>query len=103
MECIKLTSEELEEFREVQIRPRADWPATFSSNDLEAVWPFISYGHTYEVQRRYLQGKIPLLDKIVKIVLQERPEGGRFFIDNEGVSIDPEGLGGYRIAKFLVS
>lgn len=103
MESITLTREEFQEFRDVQIRPRAEWPATFSCNGLEEVWPFISYGHTYEEQRTYLQGKIRLLDKIVKIVLQKRPEGGRFFINDEGVFIDPEGSGGKPIAKFLIS
>lgn len=54
MEYIGLSQEEFEEFREVKIRPRADWPATFSCNALGEVWPFTSYGHTYEVQRIHL-------------------------------------------------
>ena len=80
-----MTLAEFEEFRDVQIRPRADWPATFSCNQYEEVWPFLTYGWHAEEQRLHLAGAIPLLDEIVADLLSARPEGGRFHITDEGV------------------
>ena len=91
MESIDLTLEEFEEFRDLQIRPRADWPAAFSCNYRKEVWPFVSYGLTYEEQRLHLKGEIQLLDEIVERVLAERPSGGRFYISDNGVFWDAEG------------
>ena len=89
MQWITLSMEEFEEFRDVQIRPRADWPATFSCNYWGAVWPYNAKGYTHESLRGYLQGQIERLDEIVKLVLEVRPSGGRFFISDEGVFIRP--------------
>ena len=83
MYTIALTQNEFEDFRDVQIRPRADWPATFSCNVWREVWPFNSYGYTRE--RIYLEGQIPRLDEIVRIVLNVRPEEGQFFISDDGI------------------
>ena len=76
MEIIFIDWEDFEEFRDVQIRPRADWPATFSCNGWNEVWPFNSYGATSEGARVYLQNQIPQLDRIVEIVIDFRPSGG---------------------------
>ena len=91
MDWLELSQEEFEEFREIQIRPRADWPAAFSCNFRKEVWPFVSYGLTYEEHRRHLKGKIELLDEIVERVLAERPSGGRFYLNDRGVFSDAEG------------
>ena len=94
MESISLTREEFEIFRKVQNWPHARWPAVFSCNANEDVSLFHGYGFTYEANRSYLNGKICFLDKIVKYVLEVRPEGGRFFIDDNGVYLgEPEGSG----------
>ena len=36
-----------------------------------------------------MEGYFPLLDQIVDIILSEREEGGRFFINENGVYIRP--------------
>ena len=66
MKIFELTPQQIEEFRDVQIVQRADWPATFSCNTDGEVWPFHGYGHTYAEHRMYLQGEITLLDEIVE-------------------------------------
>ncbi len=100
MRVIFVSRAEFEDFRDVQIRPRADWPATFSCNQYGQVWPFGSYGHTPEGERLYLQRQISKLDEIVAIVLAERPEGGRFFLRDDGVFVRP-GESDIRIALLL--
>ena len=101
MEMIFIDREKFEEFRDVQIRPRADWPATFSCNSWNEVWPFSSYSATPEGDRVPLQGLIPQLDEIVKIVLNFRSSGGRFFISDDGVFVRPwdEHI---QIAEFII-
>ena len=85
-EVITLTREEFNWFRDVQIKPRWDWPATFSCNRQREVWLFVVYGHTPPEDRQYLeQGDYPVLYKIVERFLIYRPKGGRFHIGNEGV------------------
>ena len=91
MDWLELSQEEFDEFRWRQIRPRADWPAAFSCNYKREVWPFVSYGLTYDEHRRHLKGEIELLDEIVEGVLAERPSGGRFFLNDRGVFLDAEG------------
>ena len=89
MQEIPLSVDEFDEFRDVQIRPRADWPATFSCSPRGEVWPFKSWGYTYGTGRLHLEGIFPLLDHIVEIVLRERKGGGRFLIDDDGVFVKP--------------
>ena len=99
MHWVSLSREEWDEFRDVQIRPRADWPATFSCNHHREVWPYITFGYTAPSERLDLRGQIPRLDEIVDWVLEIRPGGGRFFISDEGVFIRPEDWG-IKIAEF---
>lgn len=87
VETFRLTRQKFEEFRNVQISPRTDWPATFSCNHFGEVWPPPGYGFTCPDDRMHVQGHYPLLDEIVGIVLAERPAGGRFFLNDEGVFI----------------
>lgn len=101
MEMIFIDREDFEEFRDVQIRPRADWPATFSCNSWHEVWPFSTYSATAEGDRIYLQGQVPQLDEIVEIVLDFRSSGGRFFIRDDGVFVRP-GDEYIKIAKFII-
>jgi hypothetical protein len=54
------------------------------------VWPFVSYGFTYEENRRHLKGEVRLLDEFVERVLAERPSGGRLYISDNGVFLDAE-------------
>ena len=108
MIAIHISAEEFAYFQDVQIRPRARWPAAFNCNERGDVWPFARYGHTGPMGN--LRGQIPRLDEIVKVILAERPkvapwehvQGGRFFINNEGVFIKPEGVGYVQIAEFVI-
>ena len=100
MEIIILSREEFEEFRDVQIRPRADWPATFSCNKSHEVWPFHNFGPTG--WKIYLDGQIPRLDEIVRIVLNDRSEGGRFFVNDNGVFVKLNRDDIQQIARFIV-
>ena len=66
-------------------KERLDWPAVFSCNAKKEIWPWVSYGYSWQEQRNYCQGKVPLLDKVVQRLLRVRPFGARFFIDERGV------------------
>ena len=93
MTVLPVTSEELEELREVQIRPKWGWPAVFSCNESRRVWPRTTASRTPDAEREYLEGCFPLLDEIVKSVVRETaargryPLGGRFRVDDEGVEL----------------
>ena len=80
-----------ERFKDAQIRPRCDWPATFSCNPKREVWPFITFGYTDERERLDLQGQIELLDDIVEDVLWENHLGGRFHINDNGAYLADDG------------
>ena len=60
------------------------WPVTLSCNGSDAVWPSTTYGHTPYVGRDHLEGHLALLNEIVADILRERPNGGRFHIDDAG-------------------
>ena len=49
-------------FRDVQIKPKWGWPATFSCNGQHEVWPGTRYGLTPEGEREHLEGVLGLLD-----------------------------------------
>lgn len=83
MKTIKLTYEEFQNFRDIQIRLRWDWPATFSTNGRE-IWPFVTYGYTDLEDREDVKGQIPVLDEIAEECMAIKPLGGRFFINDEG-------------------
>ena len=79
-----MTVAEFEFMREVQIRPRWGWPATFSCNGRREVWPSTRLGLTPEREREHLEGVRAMLDEIVDDVLDVRPRGGRFHINDRG-------------------
>ena len=67
------------------------WPLTLSCNASGAVWPPSGYGVTPIDRREYLDGHLALLDEIVADVLNERPRGGRFHLNNTGVFLATNG------------
>ena len=93
MEILPVSSEELEDLREVQIKPRWGWPARFSCNESGRVWPFTTWSLTPESERVHLEGAFPLLDQIVQKVIWitrmkgKYPSGGRFLVHDEGVEL----------------
>lgn len=81
---LEVTDEELGQLRRMQISPRGDWPAVFSTNGNGEVWPFVTYNWTPHADRRDVQGEARVLDLIARFYIDRRPEGGRFFIDDRG-------------------
>ena len=90
MRTTTISVEDFELFRDIQIRSRWGWPASFSCNMHREVWPFAGFGPTPQGKRQYPIGSIPLLDRIVEVVLSRRSDGGRFFLDDRGVFIRPK-------------
>ena len=68
-----------------------EWDAVFSCNPDREAWPVHDYGYSDPDDREYVHDRYKLLRKIVKIVLADRPEGGRFFLDEAGVFVKPDG------------
>ena len=98
MRYITLTFPEFEEFRDVQVKTRWDWPATFSCNPSGQVWPTPGYGYTPEEGRTYLSRRdYPTLHKIVDAYLSVRFEGGRMHINDDGVFV---AAGGPQVCQF---
>lgn len=98
MRYITLAYNEFEQFRDVQVKSRWDWPATFSCNPSGQVWPPPGYGFTDEADRIYLSRRdYPTLHMIVDALLSVHHKGGRFHINDDGVFLAD---GGPRICQF---
>ena len=76
-----------------------NWPVTLSCNKSGKVWACSTYGHTPHEDRDDLQGRLALLDEIVTDVLRERPNGGRFHVDDTGVILAANRR---RITEFVI-
>lgn len=100
MRTYRITRASFNNFKDAQVRPRADWPATFSCNHQKQVWPFIRYGFTPLDEREDLSGQFRWLDKIVQDVLALQPAGGRFHIDDNGVHLADNGP---QVARFKIT
>jgi hypothetical protein len=98
---LAMSRDEYEAFREVQLRQRWDWPATFSTNSDRDIWPFITRSRTPRAQRVNVRGMSPLLDRIADACLNDRQSGGRFFINETGAYCKVEGYQ-YQIVSFEI-
>jgi hypothetical protein len=81
---LEITHEEFIELLSLQRKCRPDWPAAFSTNPRGHIWPWVCYGWTPLESRDYVRGFSTVIDRVAKLYLDERPEGGRFFIDMQG-------------------
>jgi len=81
---LQLSRTEFDEFRALVIRERWDWPAVFSVNPKGEIWPWVTWGWTPEYEKIDVSGRSALLRRVAYTLLNIRPEGGRFFIDEEG-------------------
>ena len=81
---VPLAQKEFDRLRQMQVKFRWDWPATFSANEYGNIWPFKTYSHTPEFKRIPLRGASELLDYLADEYISIRPGGGRFFINNDG-------------------
>ena len=82
--------------------PRADdWDAVYSCNTHRESWPCPGFGFLPPENRVFVQARSKLLRELVDIVVADRPnEGGRFFINKEGVLVKPEYEEQRQIASF---
>ena len=97
---VPLTQEEFNQLRKMQVKFRWDWPATFSANEHGHIWPFKTYSYTPDFQRIPLRGASELLDYLADEYISIRPEGGRFFINDEGAYFRPEHHAPVQFATF---
>ena len=74
----------------VGVRRSTEWDAIFSCNQFKEAWPRHDYGSSHPDDREYVHTRYRLLREIVKVVLADRPDGGRFFLDKHGVFVKPE-------------
>ena len=88
---ILLTPEDITVLKSLRLSDKWDWPATFSCNQRREVWPGKVFGPTPPHERYHVGGLFPSLEVIVCLVLQCRPEGGRFHVDDEGVTLARDG------------
>lgn len=86
-----LTPEDVTVLKSLRFSDKWDWPATFSCNKSREVWPGTAFGPTPPLEKHQVGGLFPSLDAIVGFVLHYRPEGGRFHVDNEGVTLARDG------------
>lgn len=88
---ILLAPEDVTTLKRLRFSDKWDWPATFSCNESREVWPGVVFGPTPPHERDQVGGLFPALDAIVQCVLAYRPEGGRFHVDDKGVTLAREG------------
>jgi hypothetical protein len=101
METLTFTRSEFDYLKELQIKRRWDWPATFSTNCHGEIWLFWSYGYTRSEDREQIRGLSSVIDQVADIYLRIRSEGGRFFVSDEGALYWDEVVGGKRVIAFF--
>jgi hypothetical protein len=90
MKFISLALAELEAVKSLPERFRLDWPAVFSTNQANKIWLWKRWGNTPHAERIYVHGKSRIVDFIADEYLAQRPDGGRFFVDDRGAFYSPE-------------
>lgn len=71
----------------------------FSVSPTGEVWPFATYGYTHDSER-YRIDDSPLLDTLADAILKVRPEGGRVFVNDVGVFVQPLGQPAVHVVEF---
>ena len=84
MNAHEITRQEFDEFRKLQVRKDWIWPAKFSTNINDELWPWVTNGKTPIELRKDVRGLSPLLDEVARKYRDIRVEGGRIFINYEG-------------------
>jgi hypothetical protein len=79
-----VSEQDLTDLRAFVLRYR-EWPAIFGCNYSGQIWPWLRWGNHDSADRQYVHGLHPLLDALVAAYLDVRPQGGRVFINEEGV------------------
>jgi hypothetical protein len=101
---IDVGKEEFEGFKAWARSNRWGWPAKLSTNDWRDVWEPPRWGYTHFEERKKLHDRFLFVDRIVEAYLNQRPGGGRFFVDNDLAYYKPEERGNprYGIAALRV-
>ena len=103
MRRISVTTCDLSLFRVCQIKERRDWWAAFTAEPGGDVFPFVTRGWTHAGDRVYVRGDFPKLAQIADIYLEQRPCGGRFFINHSGAYFHETENGPYdQFAEFQI-
>ena len=94
--------EEIQRLKELQVRRHREWPAAFSTNNLGQIWLYTHAGKTPLDQREFVDGmlKIQILKQIAETYRYERPDGGRFFVDERGCFYRPKGMPEVQFIEF---
>jgi hypothetical protein len=100
---ITIERSELDAMKELQRKNHRKWPAAFNTNSECQIWPFVRYGKTPYNEREHIQGKLAIIDRIAETYLSERPEGGRFFISDDGVFYSEECSEPNQFIEFIFS
>ena len=87
---IDVTLDEFEKFKVEAENNAWGWPAALSTNQRREIWPPTGRGYTPLDDRKPLHGPFPFLAQVVDVYLQERPEGGRFFVGDQLAYYKPE-------------
>jgi hypothetical protein len=58
---------------------------------LGQIWAYTHFGHTPFNQREYVHGASRVIDLVAEECRRERPDGGRFFINDDGAFYNEEG------------
>ena len=88
---MRIRALDLDDLRELSRRHHWGWPGpVFSVNSRGQIWPFACNGHTHEADRWYVEGLSPVLDAVAMELLETRPPGGRFFINEKGAFFKPD-------------
>jgi hypothetical protein len=91
---LRLTGEEFDHLRALQVAKRWDWPAAFSTNSKGDIWPYVEHGPTRAAGREEVSGISRVIDELANLYRKERAEGGRFFIDDRGACYKGDEVGG---------
>jgi hypothetical protein len=99
---MRITKSDFESLRELQLRRHWLWPAVFSTNCHLAIWPWVTNGWTHPSQREDVRGVHPIIDVVADEYLRVRPEGGRFFISEQGAFYRDEAKQIHQFVEFTI-
>ena len=86
---LRLAREEFDAFK-AELERVWGWPTSFSTNHHRDIWAPPGYGYTPDEDRDQLRGRFAILDEVADRYLQQRSDGGRFFINDNLAFYKPE-------------
>ena len=81
---IEPTLADLSLLDQLTLKRRGDCWASFSVNEKFEIWIFITRSWTPKEKRKYIRGECPVVERIAKVLLSVRREGGRVLLTSEG-------------------